>query len=66
RTFIHLSKDRKIRNGRLVEYDIYAGAISIGSDVHNVESEYIETFKRNLQKIKDLGNYEVYKIQKEG
>lgn len=64
---LYKAEERKTRYGA-VEYDIYAGAISIGSDVHNVESEseYIETFKRNLQKIKDLGNYEVYKIQKEG
>ena len=49
----------------VVEYDIYAGIIRIGSDVHNVESEYIKDFENNLPKIKDTARYKLYKIQVE-
>lgn len=47
------------------EFDIYASLICIGNDVHNVESEYIEDFKKNLEKIKDLSIYKTYTIEKQ-
>ncbi len=48
-----------------IEYDLYIGLICIGSDVHNVENEYVEDFKRNFEKIKDIKEYELHKIKKE-
>jgi len=45
--------------------DIYIGLISIGSDVHNVESEYVDYFRRHSQKITNLNEYTVYTIEKE-
>ena len=47
------------------EHDVYVGSIRIGSDVHNVESEYVGEFQNSLEEIKNIGEYEIYKIQKE-
>ena len=47
------------------EFDIYIGNIKIGSDVHNVESEYVKSFEMELGKIKNLDDYKIYKIRKE-
>ena len=56
---------RKTRYGSQ-ELDIYIGLIKIGSDVHNVESEYIDDFKRHSEKIKDIENYKAYRIERQG
>lgn len=50
---------------RIVVKDIYIGIISIGSEVHNADSEYVESFKMNINKISNLEAYSVYKIEKE-
>ena len=47
------------------EFDIYIGNIKIGSDVHNVETEYVENFKREMDKINEIEKYEIYEIKKE-
>jgi putative CRISPR-associated protein (TIGR02619 family) len=47
------------------EFDIYIGNIKIGSDVHNVEIEYVDDFKREMDKISDIETYEIYEIKKE-
>lgn len=49
----------------MTEHEIYIGLIAIGRDVHNAESEYVEEFKRNSQKITEIKNYELYEIKKE-
>ncbi|MEO0260677.1 MAG: putative CRISPR-associated protein [candidate division WOR-3 bacterium] len=48
-----------------VETLVYIGVIAIGSEVHNAESEYVEAFERQGEKIKNLETYEFYKIKKE-
>ncbi|MCM8771968.1 MAG: putative CRISPR-associated protein [Candidatus Omnitrophica bacterium] len=48
-----------------VEISVYVGLIAIGSEVHNAESEYVETFEKQREKIKNLETYEFYKIKKE-
>jgi putative CRISPR-associated protein (TIGR02619 family) len=48
------------------EFDIYIGNIKIGSDVHNVENEYIKDFKREIEKIRNIDKYKIYEIKKEG
>jgi len=48
-----------------VETLVYIGVIAIGSEVHNAESEYVEAFGRQGEKIKNLETYEFYKIKKE-
>ena len=58
-------KDWKTRYGSK-EFDIYIGNIKIGSDVHNVETEYVEDFKREMDKISDIETYNIYEIKKEG
>jgi len=35
------------------EFDIHIGNIKIGNDVHNVESEYVRDFQREIQKIQN-------------
>jgi putative CRISPR-associated protein (TIGR02619 family) len=47
------------------ESDIYIGNIKIGSDVHNVETEYVEDFKREMDKINEIEKYKIYEIKKE-
>ncbi len=47
------------------EYSIYIGLIAIGQEVHNVESEYIVSFKQNQKRIDNLNEYKIYKIKKE-
>jgi putative CRISPR-associated protein (TIGR02619 family) len=47
------------------EFDIYIGNIKIGSDVHNVETEYVEDFKREMEKIRNIDQYKIYEIKKE-
>jgi len=46
------------------DFDIYIGNTKIGSDVHNVESEYVTTFKREINKIKDIEKYEIYELKR--
>lgn len=50
------------------EIDIYIGSIAMGTEVHNAGSnaEYVEKFKRLLEReeIKNLDNYEIYRIEK--
>jgi len=48
------------------EFDIYIGNIKIGSDVHNVENEYIKDFERDIEKIRNIDKYKIYEIKKEG
>ncbi|MGB9762395.1 MAG: hypothetical protein ACPLW7_00015, partial [Minisyncoccia bacterium] len=47
-----------------MEYSIYIGLIAIGQEVHNVESEYIESFKKNQAKIENLNKYKTCKIKR--
>jgi putative CRISPR-associated protein (TIGR02619 family) len=49
------------------EVDIYIGLIAIGSDVHNAssESEYVESFEREISKVQNLNEYETYRISRE-
>jgi putative CRISPR-associated protein (TIGR02619 family) len=47
------------------EFDIYIGNIKIGSDVHNVENEYVEDFKREMEKIRNIEQYKIYQVIKE-
>mgnify|MGYP000428985216 CR=1 FL=1 len=46
------------------EYTIYIGLIAIGSEVHNVESEYVEKFRQEVEKVNNLENYQIYKTYK--
>jgi hypothetical protein len=45
------------------EYAIYIGLIAMGAEVHNVESEYIESFKRYQERIRNLQEYKTYRIR---
>jgi len=47
------------------EFDIYIGNIKIGSDVHNVETEYVEDFGREMEKIRNIDQYKIYEIIRE-
>jgi putative CRISPR-associated protein (TIGR02619 family) len=47
------------------EFDIYIGNIKIGSEVHNVENEYVEDFEREIEKIRNIDEYKIYEIKKE-
>jgi len=47
------------------EFDIYIGNIKIGSDVHNVGTEYVEDFEREMGKINEIEKYKIYEIKKE-
>jgi len=47
------------------EFDIYIGNIKIGRDVHNVETEYVEDFKREMEKIRNIEQYKIYEIIRE-
>lgn len=49
---------------RTKEFRVYVGLISIGQEVHNAENEYVEVFKRDSKKIKDLNEYKVYRIER--
>lgn len=48
-----------------IELDIYIGLIAIGSEVHNVESEYVEEFKRKSHEVQNIENYNSYRIERE-
>lgn len=43
--------------------DIYIGIIAIGSEVHNVDSEYVELFNKNGNKVSNIDKYSLYKIE---
>jgi len=45
------------------EFDIHIGDIKIGNDVHNVESEYVRDFQREIQKIQNT-NLLIYTLSK--
>jgi len=47
------------------EIDIYIGLLRIGSDVHNVENEYVKDFENNRGKIDATDDYKSYRIEKE-
>jgi len=47
------------------EFDIYIGNIKTGSDVHNVETEYVEDFKREMDNINEIEKYKIYEIKRE-
>lgn len=47
------------------EFDIHIGNIKIGNDVHNVETEYVEDFKKEMEKIRNIDEYKIYEIKRE-
>lgn len=57
--------DGRKTNYGTIEYDIYIGYIAIGREVHNAENEYVEEFKENFDKFKDISKYKVYKLPRE-
>jgi len=57
-------KEWKTRYGSK-EIDIYIGNIKIGSDVHNVETEYVEDFIKEMEKIRNIEQYKIYEIIRE-
>lgn len=62
--FLYKTEERTTRY-ESKEIDIYVGLIRIGQDVHNVESEYVSDFVRNLEKIRNLEEYKLFKLKKE-
>ncbi|HAA83488.1 MAG: hypothetical protein PWQ78_191 [Petrotoga sp.] len=61
---LYKKEDFKTRYGSL-DFRIYIGLVAIGQDVHNVENEYVCTFKQQISKITDFDNYKVRRIKKE-
>jgi putative CRISPR-associated protein (TIGR02619 family) len=57
-------KEWKTRYGSK-EFDIYIGNIKIGSDVHNVETEYVVDFIKEMEKIRNIEQYKIYEIIRE-
>lgn len=55
--------DYKTRYGSC-EKKIYIGLIAVGNDVHNVESEYVEFWRQNAQKICNTDSYLTFRIEK--
>jgi len=60
---LYKKEDYKTRYG-ISNYRIYIGNIAVGNDTHNSESEYVETFKKDSEKIKNLRDYHVYRIER--
>lgn len=48
----------------LKEINLYIGLIVIGSEVHNVESEYVKLFETKSKLIEDISKYEFYRIKR--
>lgn len=47
------------------DFRLFIGLIAIGTEVHNTESEYVQLFERNTQKVENFENYRVYRIEKQ-
>jgi len=60
---LYRKEDYKTRYGTS-NYKLHIGLITVGSDTHNAENEYVETFKRDSEKIGNLEKYEVYRIER--
>jgi putative CRISPR-associated protein (TIGR02619 family) len=61
---LYIIKEWKTRYGSK-EFDIYIGNIKIGRDVHNVDTEYVEDFKKEMEKIRNIEQYKIYEIIRE-